>query len=69
METDMTKTAKDALRKLISLKMVTRETGVITNRAQREVLKSLSPEDLIEVAQAIYPAVDGFKKTLTEVAK
>ena len=64
----MTKTAKDALRKLISLKMVARETGVITNRAQREVLKSLSPEDLIEVAQAIYPAV-GFKKTLTEVAK
>jgi predicted HAD superfamily phosphohydrolase YqeG len=65
----MTQTAQDAIRKLTSLKQVTVETGVITNRAQREILKALSAEDLAEVAQACYPAVDGFKKAMTEVAK
>jgi hypothetical protein len=52
----MTQTAQDAIRKLNSLRQVTTETGVITNRAQREILKALSPEDLAEVAQAVFPA-------------
>jgi hypothetical protein len=58
----MTQTAQDAIRKLTSLRHLTQETGVITNRAQREILKALSPEDLAEVAQAIFPspAVVGF---------
>jgi hypothetical protein len=52
----MTQTAQDEIRKLNSLRQVTTETGVITNRAQREILKALSPEDLAEVAQVVFPA-------------
>lgn len=60
----MTQIAQDAIRKLQSLRQVTQETGVITNRAQREILKALSPENLAEVAQVVFPAVDGFKAGL-----
>lgn len=52
-EETMTPTAQDATRKLNSLRKVTLETGVITNRAQREILKALSPEDL--AAQVVFP--------------
>jgi len=51
----MTQIAQEAIRKLQSLRQVTQETGVITNRAQREILKALSPEDLAEVAQVVFP--------------
>jgi hypothetical protein len=57
----MTQIAQEAIRKLQSLRQVTQETGVITNRTQREILKALSPEDLAEVAQAVFPSpVTGF---------
>ena len=60
----MTQTAQDAIRKLQSLRQLTQETGVITNRAQREMLKALSPEDLAEVAQVVLPAAAGLKAGL-----
>ncbi len=46
----MKPTAQEAIEKLLALKELTRETGTITARAQREILRSLQGEVLIEVA-------------------
>jgi hypothetical protein len=65
----MTQTAQDAIRKLTSLRQITKEAGVITNRAQREILKALSPEDLAEVAQVVFPANNALFGKQTEDAR
>jgi len=50
--TDMTDAAKKALKELADLKWLTTTTGQNTNRAQRLVIRSISPADLAEVATA-----------------
>ena len=46
----MTPTAEEAIEKLLALKQLTAETGTITARAQREILRRLQGEDMVKVA-------------------
>jgi hypothetical protein len=46
----MTPTAQKAIDELLALKYLTATTGTITARAQREILRRLQGEDMIEVA-------------------
>jgi len=46
----MTPTAQNAIEKLLALKQLTADTGTITARAQREILRRLQGEDMVEVA-------------------
>lgn len=49
----MTQTQQEVFDKVIALRGLSRDTGVITSRSQRKLLASLSDEDLPEVAQAL----------------
>jgi len=46
----MTPTAEKAIEKLLALKYLTLTTGTVTDRAQREILRSLHGEDMVDVA-------------------
>jgi hypothetical protein len=46
--------AEAALLKLKALQTLTATTGTITNRAQRELLRSLPPDVMILVAEQLY---------------
>lgn len=49
----MTQIQQSVFDKVIALRTLTKDTGVITSRSQRKLLASLSDEDLPEVAQAL----------------
>jgi hypothetical protein len=46
----MTPAAKDATEKIIALKELSRKEGMVTTRAQQKVFRSLSDEDMADVA-------------------
>ena len=46
----MNEKVKNAFEKLVGLKEMTRSTGQNTNKAQRTVMRSITPEELAEVA-------------------
>lgn len=45
--------ASQALHRLTALQRLTETTGTITNKAQRELLRSLAPDVMILVADAL----------------
>ena len=50
--------ADAALLKLKALQTLTHTTGTITNKAQREVLRSLAPDVMVIVAEQLYRTND-----------
>lgn len=57
MNTLLSQKAVKALKRIITLKELTRRTGLQTTREQGEVLLALNDEDALSVADAIKTAV------------
>jgi hypothetical protein len=51
--TDLTQQQQEAFTTILNLRKLTTETGTITTRAQNDVLRSLSSQDLAAVANAL----------------
>jgi len=60
----MTQEATDALFKIQALRKLTEETGTITSRSERSILRALSDQAMIEVAQALAGGTVNPKPTL-----
>ena len=52
-KTDLTPTQQKALTTILNLRKLTKETGTFTTRAQNDILRSLSSDDLAAVANAL----------------
>ena len=51
--TTLSPAAQKALRQILALRQLTRETGTRTTRTQNSILQALSPQALAEVAEVL----------------
>jgi hypothetical protein len=51
--------AEKALRQILALRQLTRETGTRTTKTQNSILQTLSPQVLAEVAEALASPDEG----------
>jgi len=58
--------ASQALQRLAALQLLTEKTGTITNKAQRELLRSLPPDVMILVADHLYQTKNPILKPTQE---
>jgi hypothetical protein len=56
-ELKLTQKQQETVTAILSLRKLTKESGMITTRSQSEILRALNPIDLITVANALAKSI------------